>query len=83
MTRVITSPKRNTFPLGALFFIIEIQYGFNTLGLEKIIATVDHPNSASIKVLEKIGLTFEKDDEIIEPRDGLKVAVKCFAIYRK
>ena len=37
-----------------------IQYGFNTLGLNKIIGLVMPENLASIRVLEKLGLTYEK-----------------------
>jgi ribosomal-protein-alanine N-acetyltransferase len=35
-------------------------YGFGPLRLKKIIGIVDRENKASIRVLEKIGLTFEK-----------------------
>jgi RimJ/RimL family protein N-acetyltransferase len=33
-----------------------LQYGFAELGLRNIVATVDKPNVASIRVLEKLGL---------------------------
>ncbi|HUY91385.1 MAG TPA: GNAT family N-acetyltransferase [Pirellulales bacterium] len=37
-----------------------IDYGFRTLGLSRIIGLVDAPHAASIRVLEKCGLAFEK-----------------------
>ncbi len=40
-----------------------IKYGFETLGLEKIIGITMEENIASCKVLEKIGLKFWKIDE--------------------
>jgi RimJ/RimL family protein N-acetyltransferase len=35
-------------------------YGYGTLGLEKIVAIVSKDNAASIHLLEKLGLRFEK-----------------------
>jgi RimJ/RimL family protein N-acetyltransferase len=35
-----------------------IDYGFTRLGLEQIIGLVDPENTASVRVLEKLGLTF-------------------------
>lgn len=40
-----------------------IQYGFNTLKLKRIIGRAMKANKASIKVLEKIGLVYERDVE--------------------
>lgn len=37
-----------------------MDYGLNTLGLDRIIGQVDPNNHASIHVLEKLGLTFER-----------------------
>lgn len=37
-----------------------IKYGFEVLGIEKIIAVSMTENTASIKVIEKIGMVFEK-----------------------
>ncbi|RCJ39201.1 hypothetical protein A6770_12230 [Nostoc minutum NIES-26] len=34
-----------------------LEYGFDTLGLEQIMATVDKPNTESIKVLEKLEMS--------------------------
>lgn len=39
-----------------------IKYGFDTLGLDKIIGIAMPENIASCKVLKKIGLTFDKVD---------------------
>nr|WP_255534583.1 GNAT family N-acetyltransferase [Chryseolinea lacunae] len=40
-----------------------LDYGFNTLRLRKIIGRAMKENRASIRVLEKIGMTFEKEFE--------------------
>ena len=37
-----------------------IRYGFETLGFDEIIASTDTPNEASIRVMEKTGMTFQK-----------------------
>ncbi len=36
-------------------------YAFNTLSLRRLIAIIDPSNIASIRVAEKIGMTYEKD----------------------
>lgn len=36
-------------------------YGFNTLGLPRLIAMIDPQNAASIRVAEKAGMRYEKD----------------------
>ena len=38
-----------------------LQYGYNKLKLDKIVATVFPQNTASVRVLEKVGLVFEKE----------------------
>jgi RimJ/RimL family protein N-acetyltransferase len=35
-------------------------YGFNNLGLQRLIATIYHKNTPSVKLAERIGMTFEK-----------------------
>lgn len=35
-------------------------YGFNTIGLNRLVATIYHKNTPSIKLAERIGMTFEK-----------------------
>ena len=52
-----------------------VDYGFRELHLSRIIGLVDAPNIASIRVLEKSGLTFEK---IVEYRsqEVLQFAIK-------
>lgn len=37
-----------------------IRCGFETLGLDRIVASADAPNSASLRVMEKSGMAFEK-----------------------
>ncbi|MGD8597579.1 MAG: GNAT family N-acetyltransferase [Anaerolineae bacterium] len=42
---------------------VGLRYGFDTLGLERIIAVVHIENSASMRVAEKLGLTFDLQTE--------------------
>jgi RimJ/RimL family protein N-acetyltransferase len=35
-----------------------LRYGFDTLGLESIVASADEPNHASFRVMEKLGMRF-------------------------
>lgn len=37
-----------------------VRYGFETLGLERIVAVVEPPNVASLRVLDKIGLHYQR-----------------------
>lgn len=43
-----------------------MQYGFETLGLQRIIGRAMKENLASIRVLEKVGMVFWKDDNFDE-----------------
>ncbi len=38
-----------------------LEYGFNQLGLTRLICLIDHDNVASVRVAEKIGMIFEKE----------------------
>lgn len=38
-----------------------LDYGFQELGIDEIVAKADKRNQASIKVMEKIGMEYEKD----------------------
>lgn len=38
-----------------------LAYGFDRLNLSRLICMIDHDNLASIRVAEKIGMTFEKE----------------------
>lgn len=40
-----------------------LDYGFTQLGLERLVCLIDKENLASIRVAEKIGMTFEKEGE--------------------
>jgi RimJ/RimL family protein N-acetyltransferase len=40
-----------------------VKYGFETLGLSRLICLIDRDNQASIKVASKIGMSFEKEGE--------------------
>jgi ribosomal-protein-alanine N-acetyltransferase len=46
--------------------LASLEYGFNTLNLPTIVARAMHENLASIKVLEKIGLKYWKEDTCAE-----------------
>ena len=37
-----------------------IRYGFEQLGLDRIVAATDPPNAASVRVMERCGLTYDK-----------------------
>ncbi len=41
-----------------------LKYAFDTLGFQQITSTVDQPNSASIRVLEKLGMSLIKEQLI-------------------
>jgi ribosomal-protein-alanine N-acetyltransferase len=43
-----------------------LDYGFNTLNLPTIVARAMHENKASIKVMEKIGMKYWKEDNCAE-----------------
>ena len=40
-----------------------LDYGFGQLGLSRLICLIERDNVASIKVAEKIGMTFEKEGQ--------------------
>lgn len=40
-----------------------LDYGFETLGLSRLICLIDRDNRASIRVAEKIGMAFEREGE--------------------
>jgi ribosomal-protein-alanine N-acetyltransferase len=40
-----------------------LDYGFEQLGLRRLICLIDHGNTASIRVAEKIGMAFEKEGQ--------------------
>ena len=48
-----------------------LKHGIETLGFQKVIATVQAANTASIRVIEKLGMTLEKSFD----RDGREVLV--------
>jgi RimJ/RimL family protein N-acetyltransferase len=54
-----------------------LEYGFETLGLKRIVAVVQPENAASCRVIEKIGLRYEKDARFYD------TDVKYFAITRE
>ena len=49
-----------------------LEYGFEVLGLEEIIANADKENMGSIRVMEKIGMNFEKEFAY----DGIEDAIR-------
>jgi len=54
-----------------------LRYGFETLGLDRIVAVVQPENAASCRVIEKTGLRYEKDARFYD------TDVKYFAITRE
>jgi len=40
-----------------------VQYGFEHLGLSRLICLIDHDNKGSIKVATKVGMSFEKESK--------------------
>lgn len=41
-----------------------LQFGFDTLGLERIYAGADPPNTASLRVMEKAGMRFDQRTQV-------------------
>ncbi len=39
-----------------------MEYGFNMMGLERIVAVANVPNAASRRIMEKLGMKFEKNE---------------------
>ena len=39
-------------------------YGFDTLGFERVVAATDVPNAASVRVMERLGMRFERRGEL-------------------
>lgn len=54
-----------------------LRYGFDKLPLDKIVALVAHENSASIHVLEKLGMSYQKDVKL------LKMKLQVYQIMRQ
>ncbi|MGB8508415.1 MAG: GNAT family N-acetyltransferase [Pyrinomonadaceae bacterium] len=50
-----------------------LNYGIGTLGLKRLLAVTDQDNVASIKVLEKIGLKFERMVKLSEDGPEIKL----------
>jgi ribosomal-protein-alanine N-acetyltransferase len=57
-----------------------LQYGFERLGLSRLICLIDPANHASRRVAEKIGLTLEKEVNGIALWNGDRVAAVIYAI---
>ena len=52
-----------------------LQYGREVLGLGRIVAIADSDNSASIRILEKIGMRFERMVRLSENQPEIKLLV--------
>ncbi len=39
-----------------------LRYGFEVCGLDRIVAGADPPNSASLRVMERLGMKFDRQD---------------------
>lgn len=54
-----------------------VRYGFEMLGLERLVAVIEPGNSASIRVAEKIGMRFERRmsaRETVARREDIEIA---------
>lgn len=60
-----------------------IRYGFEVLGLKKIIATTNVDNVASMRVLEKIGMEFQKEISVPNVRLGKDIPLKSYHLMRQ
>lgn len=54
-----------------------LDYGFTTLKLQQIIGRADLENKASIRVLEKIGMKFWKEDAFEGIGNGVYYKIEC------
>ena len=54
-----------------------LRHGLTRCGLPRIIATIDPDNSASLKIVDRCGMTFESED-----KDEHGLAIRLFAIHR-
>jgi ribosomal-protein-alanine N-acetyltransferase len=54
-----------------------LRYGFEELGFDRIVAATRHENAASINVMKRIGMTYEKEI------DYLGVAAVCYVATRE
>lgn len=59
-----------------------LKYGFETVGLERIVGVTRHQNLASRRVLEKVGLRFEKEAHFYQA-DCLYFAIARDAWYQR
>lgn len=59
-----------------------IAYGFTTLHLSRIVAITNLDNYASIKVLKKIGMSFDKTFEKLSPDEQTRETFNLFAISK-
>lgn len=59
-----------------------VRYGFEALGLERLVAVIEPGNSASIRVAEKLGLRFERRmsaRETVARREDIEIAYYAIA----
>ncbi|MDZ4803558.1 MAG: GNAT family N-acetyltransferase [Candidatus Eisenbacteria bacterium] len=54
-----------------------LRHGLTRCGLARIIATIDPANAASLKVVDRCGMSFETDE-----LDEHGLAIRCFAVHR-
>ena len=57
-----------------------LAYGFETLGLERIISVTDEPNVRSLAVMRRLGLTFLENDRIQD--NGMWFDAVVYALTR-
>ena len=59
-----TAPERWGQGLATEMGACVLEHAFEGLGLERVIASVDRPNRASIRVLEKLGMDLEREERV-------------------
>lgn len=57
-----------------------LRYGFEELGLHRIISVTDEPNVRSLAVMRRLGLTFLENDTIVD--NGVEFDAVVYAITR-
>jgi ribosomal-protein-alanine N-acetyltransferase len=62
--------------------VVALDYGFEGLGLEEIVAYTSPGNLRSRRVMERLGMTHDPDDDFDHPLDPETVADRRHVLYR-
>jgi 3-dehydroquinate dehydratase / shikimate dehydrogenase len=60
-----------------------LQFGFETLGLDEIVSFTTVGNAASRRVMDRIGMTHDPDDDFDHPRLPVGHNLRRHVLYRK